>query len=465
MTRISRRTLGRRAALAAGALAVGPAILRGQNLNEKLNVAVVAVGGRGGANLGAIGATENIVAICDVNAKALDAAGVKYSKARKFADFREMFDKAGKEFDAVAVSTCEHTHVYPTLLALNSGKHVYCEKPLAHNIWEVRQIRKAAARQKVATQMGIQIHATENYRQVVELVKSGMIGSVREAHVWVGRAWGLQSEEASKRNKDIVYVTERPKEGKAPPAYLNWDLWLGPAAERPFNDVYFPGPKWYRWWDFGSGTMSDLGSHWNDLPFWALDLDAPLAIEASGPPAHAEIAPASMSATYEYGQRGNMPPVKLTWHQGENKPEIWTKKGIPQWGSGCLFIGDGGMLLADYGKHLLLPEDKFADINRPALPGAPEGKNPSPSRRPARSIPRVKGHHEEWIAACKTGAVCSANFEYAAKLTEANHLGNVAYRLGKRIEWDAANLRASNAPEAEKFIKREYRKGWEIAEG
>ncbi len=444
MKTFSRRTFARRLAFGATASALAPAILRGANLNDKLNIAVIAVGGRGGANLGSV-ASENIVAICDVNAKALDQAGVKYPKAKKFADFRELFDKAEKDFDAVVVSTCEHTHAFATMRALRAGKHVYCEKPLTHNIWEARQIREQAARSNVATQMGIQIHATENYRQVVELVQAGVIGPVREAHVWVNRAWGLQDEASAKKNKDIVFVTDRPKEEKDPPAFLNWELWLGPAPHRPYNDVYFPGPKWYRWWDFGNGTMSDLGSHWNDLPFWALKLQAPLAITPSGGPSHAEIAPASMSATYEYGPRGEMPACKLTWHQGEDKPEILKSGGIPAWGSGCLFIGDNGMILADYNKHVLLPEKKFADV-----------------KAPAATIPRVKEHHQEWIEAAKTGKVCSANFEYAGWLTEANHLGNVAYRVGKRIEWDAAALKSPNAPEADKFIKREYRKGWEL---
>lgn len=205
-------------------------------------------------------------------------------------------------------------------------KHVYCEKPLTHNIWECRKIREAAKAAGVATQMGTQIHALNNYRRVVELVQSGAIGNVTECHVWVSRAWGLQSEEAAKRNRDIVFVTERPKEAQTPPAHFNWDLFLGPAMDRPFNEVYFPGPKWYRWWDFGSGTMSDLGSHWNDLPFWALKLDAPLTIEAAGGPAHPELAPATMSATYEYGPRGTMGPCKLTWYQGELRPAPWTER-------------------------------------------------------------------------------------------------------------------------------------------
>lgn len=439
----SRRTF----TVAATSMLAAPALLRGQNLNSKLNIAVIACGGRGGGNMNSV-AAENIVALCDVNAKAVDAAAARHPNAKKFSDFRKLFDDdVQKSFDAVVVSTCEHTHAHATLLALQHGKHVYCEKPLTHNIYEARLVRQAAAaKPKLATQMGIQIHANENYRRVVELIQANVIGPVREAHVWVSRAWGLQSEEAARRNKDIVYVTERPKEGKNPPDFLNWDLWLGPAAQRPFHDVYFPGPKWYRWWDFGNGTMSDLGSHWNDLPFWALRLDAPLTIEASAGPAHPEIAPASMSATYAYGPRADMPAVKLTWHQGENKPDILKEGKIPNWGNGVLFIGDNGMLLSDYSKYVLLPEAKFADV----------------AKAVAQIMPRVKSHHAEWIEAAKNGKQPSANFQYAGLLTEANHLGNVAYRVGKKLEWDHAAMKATNAPEADRFIKREYRKGWEL---
>jgi predicted dehydrogenase len=439
--RITRRQFNRAALAAAGAVAAAPALVRGQNLNSKLNIAMIGSGGRGAANLEGV-LSENITVLCDVNARALDAAARKAPYAKKFTDFRKVFDRPG-DFDAVVVSTCEHTHAFATMLALRHGKHVYCEKPLTYNIWEARQIREAAAGAKVATQMGIQIHATENYRQVVELVQSGAIGPVREVHVWVDRAWGLQSKEASDRNHDIVFVTDRPTESVPIPAGLDWDLWLGPAPARPFHSVYFPGPKWYRWWDFGNGTMSDLGSHWNDLPFWALKLEAPLTVEASGPPPHPQIAPASMSATYEYGPRGDMPPVKLTWYQGEMKPAILTSGGIPRWASGCLFVGDKGMLLADYGKLALLPEKDFADFERPEP-----------------TIPRSPGHYAEWLEACRTGKPTSANFQYAGLLTEANHLGNVAYRTGKKLEWDPVSLRAKNAPEAERFIRREYRQGW-----
>lgn len=445
MQRISRRRFTQGALAAASSVFFAPAILRGQNLNNKLNVAVIGTGGRGAGNLSSVASTENIVGLCDVNARSNDPHKARFPAARAVNDFRRLFDHA-KEFDAVIVSTCEHTHAHATLLALAEGKHVYCEKPLSHNIYEARKVREAAGKKmKLATQMGIQIHAGDNYRRVVELVQAGAIGPVREVHVWVSRAWGLQSEEAAKRFGDIVYVADRPPTADPIPAGLDWDLWLGPAPERPFNNVYFPGPKWYRWWDFGSGTMSDLGSHWNDLPFWALKLKAPLTVEASGPPPHKELAPASMSATYEYGPRGDMPGLKLTWHQGESKPDIWKSGGIPKWGDGCLFIGDDGLLLADYGKHVLLPEEKFKDF-----------------KRPEQTIPASIGHHAEWVRACKTGEPTTCNFEYSGWLTEANHLGNVAYRTSKKLTWDADKLRATNCPEADAFIKREYRKGWEI---
>src|SRR5690349_8835784 len=228
MTRpLTRRRFTRALFTAAGAITASPAFLRGQNLNNKLNVAIIGSGGRGAANLESV-STENIVALCDVNANNLDAAAAKHPRAKKAVDFRRLFEHA-RDFDAVVVSTCEHTHAFATMLALQHGKHVYCEKPLTHNIWEARRIREAAAKAKVATQMGIQIHATENYRRVVELVLSGTIGPVREAHVWVSRAWGWQSEEDAKRHKDIVWVTERPAGAQPVPVGLDWDLWLGPA--------------------------------------------------------------------------------------------------------------------------------------------------------------------------------------------------------------------------------------------
>ena len=442
---MNRNIISRRKFLAAGAAAAVavPGVLRAQDAPNRLNIAIIGCGGRGAHNLSAVSG-ENIVALCDVNSAAIDAAAAKFPKARRCADFRTLFDHQ-REFDAVVVSTCEHTHAFATMLALRHNKHVYCEKPLTHGIWEARRIRETAAKTKVATQMGIQIHASENYRRVVELIQGGAIGEVREAHVWVSRAWGLQSAEAAKQFRDIVTLQNRPKEVMSVPANLNWELWLGPAPERPFHSVYVPGPKWYRWWDFGSGTMSDLGSHWVDLPFWALRLRSPQTIEASGPVPHRELAPASMSATYQYAARGDMPPVKLFWYQGEEKPLLYRQKKIPQKDSGVLFIGTKGMILADYMNHKLLPEKDFADF-----------------QPPKPWIPPSAGHWMEWIQACKTGEPTTCNFDYSGALTEANQLGIVAYRTAQKIEWDPVALKAKNCPDAAQYIHGHYREGWKL---
>lgn len=441
--RITRRRFIKRAAATAAVVTSVARSGRAQ-ANDRLQVAFIGTGGRGGANLNSVTKVGDVdvVALCDVNSRNLAGAAKKFPKARTYADFRKLYEKID-DIDAVVVSTCEHTHAYATMPALRNNKHVYCEKPLSYNVYESRLVQLEAERAGVATQMGTQIHANNNYRRVVELVQSGAIGNVTECHVWVGRAWGLQSEADSKANKDRVFATQRPTEAQTPPDYLDWDLWLGPAPERPYNEVYFPGPKWYRWWDFGNGTMSDLGSHWNDLPFWALNLDAPTTIEAFGPDPHPEIAPASMSAAYEYPARGDRPALNLTWYQGSHKPQIWKDKGIPQWNSGVLFVGDKGMLLSDYGKHLLLPETDFKDFERPE-----------------KTIADSPGHHREWLDACLNGTPTGSPFSYAGPLTEANHLGNVAFRAGKKLEWDAVNMRATNAPDAIQFLKRQPRAGW-----
>ncbi len=413
---------------------------------QKLRLAFIGVGGRGGANLSTIARDQDVevVALCDVNAQSLQGAHKMFSDARVYEDFRVLYQQAD-DIDGVVVSTAEHTHAFATMPALKMGKHVYCEKPLTYNVAESRLITQAAAEAGVATQMGTQIHAESNYHRVVELIQSGAIGHVTEAHVWVGRAWGRQTEEEAKANGDIVFVTERPEEAMEVPEHLNWDLWIGPAPYRPYHSVYMPGPKWYRWWDFANGTMSDLGSHWNDLPYWALELDAPLTVEAYGEPAHPEIAPASMSAVYEYGPRGKLPACKLTWYQGTHKPQPWKDGLIPAWDSGVLFVGETGLLLSDYGRHLLLPEDKFVDFVRPEP-----------------FVPDSPGQHEEWLSACRNGSPTASPFSYAGPLTEANHLGNVAYRTGSKIEWDAANMRITNIAEAAKFISRVPRDGWSL---
>ncbi|MBS0208569.1 MAG: Gfo/Idh/MocA family oxidoreductase [Planctomycetes bacterium] len=443
-----RRFLGA-ATAGASALFAAPRLISARSLNEKLNLVVIGCGGRGFGNLNSV-KSENIVALCDVNANQINRALEIAPQAKTFRDFRKLYETLPEgSYDAVVVSTTEHTHAFATLPALRRKKHVYCEKPLTLTVHEARKVTEVARQSGVATQMGTQLHASANYRRVVEFVQSGALGPVREVHVWVSRAWGWQSQDDAEKNKDIVWTMDRPTDTSTVPPELDWDLWLGPARARPFHEVYFPGPKWYRWWDFGSGTMSDLGSHWNDLPFWALKLDAPRTIDASGPPPHPEIAPASFSATYEYGPRGDLPPVKLTWHQGALKPKLWTDGKIPQWPNGVLFIGDQGSLLADYSKYQLLVDGK-------QLP------NFAPFQMPAKSIPDSIGHHAEWLQACKSGSPTTCHFDYAGPLTEANHLGSIAYRAGRKLVWDAKNMKFPNAPEAEKMLGREYRTGWSL---
>ncbi|MDA0586679.1 MAG: Gfo/Idh/MocA family oxidoreductase [Planctomycetota bacterium] len=435
-----------KASTALASTLAAPGILRARGASEKLQLAFIGTGGRGGANLGTMTKDKNVqvVALCDVNSRNLGVAAGRHSSARTFADFRKLYEKVD-DIDGVVVSTTEHTHAFATMPALKAGKHVYCEKPLTHNVHEARLITQAAAQAGVVTQMGTQIHGMPNYRRVVELIQTGAIGKVSEVHVWVGRAWGRQSPQDAAANRDIVSVQERPKGKSTAPDYVDWDLWIGPAPYRPYDEVYFPGPKWYRWWDFGNGTMSDLGSHWIDLPFWALKLDSPVTIEASGPEPHPEIAPASMSAVYEYGERGDMPACKLTWYQGSHKPEIWNQGGIPKFGSGVLFVGEDGMLISDYNRHILLPEDKFKDF-----------------KRPEQFIPDSPGQHQQWLNSCRTGDPTDSPFSYSGPLTEANHLGNVAFRAGKKLEWDVKKMTATNCPEADQFLGREPRKGWSL---
>jgi predicted dehydrogenase len=445
VARLHRRAFLRTTALGGAMVAFGaPALLRGQNLNNRLGIGIIGCGGRGGFAVDQ-SRGENIVALCDVAEDRLNQVGTKHPRARRYVDFRKLLDSV-RDLDAVTVSTADHTHAFATLWALQQRKHVYCEKPLTHSIEEARVIAEAAAEARVATQMGTQIHASSNYRRVVELIQTGAVGPVREVHVWLSRAWGWQTREEAQVNQDIISTQDRPVGSSPVPAGLHWDLFVGPAPDRPFHEVYWPGPRWYRWWDFGGGTMSDMGSHLNDLPFWALELRDPLTIEAEGPPPHREIAPASMTARYTYGARGPLPPVTMTWYQGTRKPVYFTERKIPQWGMAILFVGDQGMLLSDYGRHVLLPEEKFKGY-----------------QRPAPFIPESPGHFEEWLMACKTGSPTGSNFAYAARLTIANHLGNVAYRVGQKIEWDPVGLKARNVPAADRLIRTPYRQGWKLA--
>ena len=352
-------------------------------------------------------------------------AQADFPAAKTYNDFRKMLEQPGIE--AVVVATPDHIHAPATAAALHLGKHVYCEKPLTHTVSEARTIAELAAKMKVATQMGTQIHATENYRRVVEIIQSGAIGSMTEVHTWAGRAWGGH---------------KRPTDTPPVPPYIHWDLWLGPAPERPYNPVYLPA-NWRGWWDFGGGNIGDMACHHMDLPFWALGLEHPIAIEAEGPPVNPESCSLGLIVRYQYAARGERPPVKLTWYDGTKIPA--TIHGHKTGGGGNLFVGEKGELWADYDRCQLFPEADF------------KGYQP-----PKPTIPRSIGHHAEWIKACKTGSPTTCNFTYSGMLTEAVLLGNVAYRTGQRIEWDAEKLAATNCPEAERFLRTKYREGWTL---
>lgn len=400
-----------------------------QSPNEKLNILCIGVGGRGAADVNGVN-TENIVALCDVDSRRAGKTFQQYPKAAQFEDFRLALDKLEHKIDAVVIGTPDHTHAPPAAQALRMGKHVYCEKPLTHCVYETRVLTELARKNKLATQLGTQIHARDNYRRVVELVQSGAIGPVRRVEVTYPGGLGGQ---------------DRPTETPPVPEGLNWDLWLGPAPYRPYHPAYVPF-SWRSWWDFANGSLGDFGCHYMDLPFWALKLKYPTAIEAEGPPPHPETTAPVLTVKYQFPARGDLPPITMTWRNGKgNKSSIFEEKNIPDWGACVLFVGDDGMLLANYGKHLLLPESKFADF-----------------QRPDPTIPKSIGHHQEWIRACKTGEPTTCNFDYSGPLTETVLLGNVSYRAQSALQWDAANLKATNCPRADALIRRKYRAGWTL---
>lgn len=453
----SRRRFLQRSLFATGASVLGfPAIVSAKSPNAKMNIAFIAAGGRGGAHVSEakkMPELVDVIALCDVNSKNLEYAAGSFPQARTYKDFRELHTKMD-DIDAIFIATTEHTHAFATLPALRAGKHVYCEKPLTRDVHECRVVMEAAAKAGVTTQMGTQMHATPNYHRVVELVQSGVLGQVHEVHTWVSRSWGMQSRAEAEANGDLFvkaglldYIDKMPTEALNVPPQLDWDLWIGPAPMRPYHDIYFPGPRWYRYWSFANGTMSDLGSHSNDLPFWALKLDHPLTIEGHGPPPHPEIAPANMRATWTYGQRGDLAPVTHHWYQGTEKPKIWTDAKIPQtpWKDGTVFIGEHGMLVANYGGHLLMLDDKVEEF-----------------KRPPHSIPDSPGHQREFLEAARAGKKASCDFSYSGLLTIANHLGGVAYRTGKKIKWDHVTGKTDD-DHANSLIAREYREGWKLA--
>lgn len=417
-----------------GLVLVGSGVLaKNQSPNEKLNIGIVGVAGRGGGNLAAV-AGENIAALCDVDDNKLAAAAKQFPKAKTYCDWRQLLDQP--DLDAVVCSSTEHTHGLVCLGALRRGRHVYCEKPIAHSVEEAHLIRQEylKVKDKVATQQGTQIHAGDNFRRVVELIRAGAIGTVREAHTWCSRV--------------PLGPRSRPPETPPVPPHLHWDLWLGPAPVRPYHPTYFTGGClwWDKWWDFGHGTIGGMGPHITDLVCWALDLEYATSIEADSDPkgGYPETYPEWLTVRWEYPANGARPPVTVYWYDGVKLPPSPPDVDLKTWGGlGMLFNGDKGQLLANYGAHVLLPKKQY------------EGFTP-----PERSIPSSIGHHQEWIQGAKTGAPTPCNFDYAGKMTENLLAGVVACRVQQRLAWDAQNFKATNCPEADRFIRKQYREGW-----
>jgi predicted dehydrogenase len=453
----NRRSFLQKSSLATAMLAGAPYFLRAQGSNNKLNIAVIGAGGKGASDTDAC-SKENIVALCDVDQATLDQRLEKYPNAKPFRDYRKMLEEM-KNIDAVIVATPDHHHAPASVMAMKLGKHVYCQKPLTHSVYEARMMRKVAAETKVATQMGNQGSSESGLRRAVEVVQSGAIGKVREVHVWSNRPIWPQG-------------IGRPDGEDKVPANLDWDQWLGPAPFRPFKAKTYHPFNWRGWQDFGTGALGDMACHTANMPFRALKLGFPTSIEARSSVMNKETYPSASEIHFQFPAREGMPPVKFVWYDGGLKPWGETAEKVLDFvsapkaglagardtnsnpgqrklpGSGCLLIGDKGQLFSpdDYGaKFFLLPQKKFVDF-----------------KGPKETIPRSPGHYKEWLDACKGGKPAYSNFDIAAYLTEIILLGCVALRVGKQIDWDGPNMRSTNAPEAAQFVRREYRKGWSL---
>jgi len=434
MTRTRRRFLQESAALAASAALTGalradqPAAAR----LDRLRVGIIGVAGQGLYNTNEVYNTKlvEIVALCDVDENRAGEARKRFPKARFHTDYRRMLDQ--KDIQAVVVATPDHHHAFATVAALRSGRHVYCEKPLTHSVHEGRVVMETAARNKLVTQMGTQIHAGENYRRVVEIVQAGILGPIQRVHVWCSRR---------------PDSGERARKETTPPRGLHYDQWLGPAPARPYHlsHLHF---NWRWWWDFGGGVLADMGCHFMDLPHWALGLGAPTTVAATGRVEHKgdnNTMPDFLQVDYEYPARGTQPAFRLTWYHGVEGPDLSGKIRHAGFSSGVLFEGAKGSLVADYGHYRLLPEDRFRDFTPP---------------RP--TIARSIGHHREWVEAIRRGATTTCNFAYSGLVSEAVLLGNVAYRSGARLSWDGKTGRLVNSAKAGQYLQREYRRGWTL---
>lgn len=421
--------------------------------NDRLNIAVVGIGGMGGHNT-EMCAAENIVAICDVDAGGYAAKNIaKYPKAKVYKDFRVMFDKQ-KNIDAVIVAIPDHAHAVVALEAIRRNKHVYVQKPLAHHIAEARLLTEEARKHKVMTQMGNQGHSGEGARLMCEWIAAGAIGDVREVHCWTNRPVWPQSIEVG-----------RPAETPKVPSTLDWDLWIGPAQMRPYHPTYHPG-TWRAWWDFGTGSLGDLGCHVMDAPFWALKLKYPVSVEGcistywqglwKKTDAKNEQYPRSSIVRLKFPAREGMPPVKLTWWDGgmmPERPEILEKgRRMGDDDGGVLFIGDKGMLMCGcYGREpRLIPETRMKEF-----------------KRPAKSLTRITGgetgHEKDWVRSCKDLKPASSNFNYSGPFAETVLMGNLAIRFPNReLLWNGEKMEVTNDKDANAYVHREYRAGWKL---
>jgi predicted dehydrogenase len=412
--------------------------------SEKVNIGVIGSGGRGADDIQGV-KSQNIVALCDVDQQRAAAAQKGFPKAKIYQDFRVMLEKQN-DIDAVVVATPDHIHAVAAMAALKAGKHVYCEKPLTRTVFEARALGKVVADAKVATQMGNQGMAFEGNRLIKEWIWAGVIGPVREVHVW--------SDRPTHRGKMPLWWPqgiERPTDTPPIPPNLDWDLWLGPAPWRPYHPAYVPF-KWRGWWDFGSGGLGDMGIHNLAPVFTALKLGPPTSVHASSTPVFKETVPVASTVHYRFPARGDMPPVKLHWYDGgllpERPDELEPDRPLdPE--DGIIFVGDKGKILVrGWGGESprLIPESRHREFTPPP-----------------KTLPRSIGHHEEWIQACKTGSPTESNFGFAGPLTEAVLLGSVAIRMeGQELLWDSASMKIPNAPEAEQFLQYQYRDGWAL---
>ena len=436
---LSRRGFLKGVAAAAAAVTIVPREAFGAN--EKVNLAGIGCGGKGGGDLNdAAACGANIVALCDVDERSAANSFKRWPNAKRYKDLRKMLDEMAKEIDAVTVSTPDHMHFSGAMCAMLHGKHAFVQKPMTHNVWEAKRLAEVAREKKLATQMGIQGHANEGPRLLCEWMEAGLIGGVTEVHYCTDRPGKWWPQGGLKRPTDTPPV---PKE-------LDWDLWLGVAPERPYHPCYLP-INWRGWWDFGCGALGDIGCHVMDAAFWALDLGEPTSIEAEVPEIGPESGPKWSIITYQFPARGAKPPVKVVWHDG-GKQAPRPKELEPQWKlpneTWAVLYGEKGTILHDFycGMVRIIPEAKLREA----------GVNKVPKR-----LKRSPGHMAEYIQACKGGDAPGANFQYAAALTTMVLLGNLSVRTGKKMEWDAKAQKVTNLPEANKWLSRPPRKGWE----